>query len=378
MKKIVFVSTFSDFFWTFEKSNLNIVKSKGYKIYIVANFSEKSRNEHKDYFLNMGATLIDVPFERNPFRKETVICYKEIKRIIREINPNIIDCHLAVPGVLCRMAVWRKKDIKVIYSPHGFFFYKGCPLFNILIYRSVERIMARRTDALITINSEDYRNAKKMKLRGKSYFLPGVGVDINSIETVIPAVDIRTELNIQEDMFLFLSIGELNKNKNHETVIRAMGDLKKRGIVNFHYLICGRDGPEKEKIILLSKQYGIDRRVHYLGFRTDIANIAKQVNVFVLPSFKEGLSVSIIEAMACGLPILASNIRGNNDLVVTNKGGFLFNPQKPIELAEHMKFLLENEEFRDKAYSFNLAEVQKYSNLNVISKMQKIYSEMEK
>src|SRR5699024_4691609 len=121
---------------------------------------------------------------------------------------------------------------------------------------------------------------------------------------------IKETLNLNDDIII-TSVGELNKNKNHEVVIKA---LSKVHIKNFKYLICGI-GPKEEYLRKLISDLNLSNNVYLLGYRTDIEEILNITDIFAFMSFREGLSVSLMEAMRSGVPIIASNIRGNNDLV---------------------------------------------------------------
>lgn len=374
MKKALLASTYGDFFWSFERDNITTLKNLGYRVYIIANFLDEKYNKHTKEIESLGVKIIHIPFERSPFSRKTITNYFRVKKIIEELQPQIVDCHLAVVGVLVRLACWSKRQIKVLYSPHGFFFYKGCPVLNSIIYRGVEKIMARRTDALIVINSEDYLNAQKMSVRGEVYYVPGVGIDLE--KTMEPAGNIRQELQLEQGDMLLVSVGELNRNKNHIVVIEALKILSERGINHIHYAICG-EGDERDKLSYVIKKYNLEAKVHLLGYRNDVVGINKSADIFVLPSYKEGLSVSIIEAMGCGVPIIASKIRGNVDLVENQKGGLLFEPNDEVELSRQIEFLIKNEEIRNEMSHFNREQSKKYSVGNVHKIMNQIYQDVE-
>ena len=216
----------------------------------------------------------------------------------------------------------RKKGTKVIYTAHGFHFFKGAPLINWILFYPVEKFCARFTDVLITINQEDYKRAQKFKA-GKVEYIPGVGIDTKKFsEVVVDKSAKRKELGVPVDAFLVLSVGELNKNKNHDTVIKAIAKLNNP---NVYYVICGQ-GTLENYLKDLINELGLEKQVKLLGYRRDIAEISKTSDIFVFPSFREGLSVALMEAMALGLPVVCSKIRGNVDLIEDGKGGYLVEP----------------------------------------------------
>ena len=258
----------------------------------------------------------------------------------------------------------------MIYQAHGFHFYKGAPLKNWLLYYPIEKWLARYTDALITINREDHKLAqRKLHLRkgGRVYYVPGVGIDLMKFhQTTADRSAKRRELGIPEDAVLLLSVGELNKNKNHETIIRAIAQL------DVHYVIAGA-GDLEQHLQDLIDTLGLGDRVKLLGYRTDVKALYDASDIFVFPSFREGLSMSVMEAMACGLPCVASEIRGNTDLLENSGGGFLCRAGDETSFRENIRRLATDSELRRKMGQDNLAAVQRFSLETVINEIRKIY-----
>ena len=234
-KKVLFTATVvKTHINVFHLPYLKWFKEQGYEVHVAA----------KNDFINEPCIIpncdkhYDINFARFPFSKANIKAYKQLKKLIQENNYDIIHCHTPVAGVLTRLAAKNNKNTTVIYTAHGFHFFKGAPLINWLIYYPVERFCAGFTDKLITINREDYERAKRFKLRknGKVYYVPGVGIDLEKIQNL--KVDVKqkkAELCIQENTPVLLSVGELNKNKNHEIVLQALNKIKDK---NFIYLIC--------------------------------------------------------------------------------------------------------------------------------------------
>jgi len=268
-----------------------------------------------------GCTVYQIDASRSPFNKGNLKAIKQIKELVTENQYDIVHCHTPIAAMCTRLACRkaRKKGTKVFYTAHGFHFYNGAPLKNWLIYYPVEKICAHWTDTLITINKEDYALAKKKIKAKRVEYVPGVGIDLKKFsDKNADREEKRKELGIPADATLLLSVGELNDNKNHEIVIRAIADL------NVYYIIAG-DGDKLAYLEDLIHQLGLDERVQLLGFRKDVPLLLKTVDVYVLPSKREGLNVSVMEAMASGLPCAISKIRGNVDLIDEN-GGVLFDP----------------------------------------------------
>ena len=315
-KKVLFVAHVDSHIQSFHLPYLKMFKQHGYEVHVAS----------------CGTTLFpncdikhNIPFQRNPLHIKNMKAYSKLKNILNENDFDMIHCHTPVGGVIARLANRFSKHYqttKMIYTAHGFHFFKGAPIINWIIFYPIERLCAHWTDILITINQEDYENAEKFKLKreGRVEYVPGVGIDIDKINA-IPGDkrQLCNGLHISNDSVLLLSVGELNKNKNHQVVIKALPQLPG----NYHYVICGV-GPLKEKYIQLAKQLGVSDRLHLLGYRSDVIRIMKSSDIFVFPSKREGLSVALLEAMASGMLCLASDIRGNTDIIQNGQTGYIF------------------------------------------------------
>lgn len=366
-KKVLFTATVvKTHINVFHLPYLKWFKEQGYEVHVAA----------KNDFVNEPCIIpncdkfYDINFARFPFSKTNIKAYKQLKKIIKENNYDIIHCHTPVAGVLTRLAARNCKNTTVIYTAHGFHFFKGAPLLNWLIYYPVERFCARFTNKLITINKEDYERAKEFSLRknGKVYYVPGVGIDIEKIRnSKVDMCQKKKELGIPENIPVLLSVGELNKNKNHIVVLNALSKLQDK---RFIYLICGR-GTLKEYLEEKIKELRLNNNVKLLGYRNDITEILKIADLFIFPSKREGLPVSLIEAMEADLPAIASNVRGNRDL--TSKEN-LFEHDDVDALVKLIEKQLDNIE-NSKRSKVEYKNLEQYSLKNVLKQMAEIYKD---
>jgi len=281
----------------------------------------------------------NIPFERSPLKAKNITAYRELKRVINEGNYDIIHCHTPVGALLTRLAARaaRKRGTRVIYTAHGFHFFRGAPWRNWLLYYPVERILARQTDVLITINREDFRRAQTFGAK-RVVYMPGVGIDLDKFSRPVSPEQrrrLREEMGVPEDAVLLLSVGELNENKNHALVIRALAGLENR---NIHYCIAGEGGC-REKLTALAQELKMADRVHLAGYRRDVQMLYRTADAFCFPSLREGLPVALMEAMASGLPCAASRIRGNTDLL-DEESGRLFDPKRAEDCREKLERLM--------------------------------------
>lgn len=285
-----------------------------------------------------GITITEVRLKRSPMAIENFVGYKELKKLINENNFDIIWTNEPVMGVVTRLAAKkaRKSGAKVVYIAHGFHFYKGAPLKNWLLFYPIEWLASFLTDLLITINIEDYNRSQNMHAKETKY-IHGIGINTGRLNNT-NKTDIRKELGLKDDAFLVLSVGELNKNKNQKVIIKALAEISDKDI---HYILCGK-GNQKDNLDKLAKKLNVHNQVHFLGYRKDIVDIYFGADVFVMPTYREGLGLAALEAMYCGLPVIGSSNRGLRDVVLHNKNGFLGNSNDYDFFAKSIKQLKEN------------------------------------
>jgi len=238
-----------------------------------------------------------------------------------------------------------------------------------LIFYPIEKICSNFTDTLVTINKEDFVLAqKKMKAKCVEY-VPGVGIDVASVRDV--TIDVskkREELGLPEKAFVFLSVGELNANKNHTSVIKAIAEINKSDL---HYVIVG-SGELKETLERIAEENGVADRVHLLGYRRDVREILKAVDAYIHPSLREGLPVSVMEALASGLPIICSKIRGNVDVVEDGKNGLHFEVSDAKTLINAIQRLYEKRDERAVGLT-NSADAEKFDFSQINKKIYQLY-----
>ncbi len=353
---------------------LKMLKEMGWETAVAA---RNDFDDPDDCIIPYCDTYYDIPFERNPLKPGNVIAYKQLKKIIDDGHYDIIHCHTPVGAMLTRLAAKkaRKSGSKVIYTAHGFHFYKGAPLINWLAYYPVEKFLAKKTDVLITINKEDYERAKKKFKAGRVEYIPGVGIDVKKFSHMpYDRGAKRANLGLKDSDFVLLSVGELIKRKNFEVTLRALAHLKNRGELDgIQYLICGR-GTLAEQLREMAVSLDVADHVHFLGYRNDISAICNCSDAFVFMSHQEGLPVALMEAMACGLPAICSQIRGNTDLIIDKVSG-LFAKNNPVSVADAINTFRSDEKLRNRCSEQALKDIQKFDLTSVQTKMRDIYTD---
>ena len=331
MKKALIIATVGGFLQKFEMGNVHILQEMGYEVHYAANMENQIyRFDQKD-LTESGIRIHHMDIQKSPFALNShrkVI--RELTDLIRRENIGLIHCHTPVGGYLGRMTGKRSGDAgrKVLYTAHGFHFYDGAPRIQAAVFRSVEKKLAKMTDVIITINEEDYRNAGdfQMKPGGKVYRIPGIGLDLEHF--VPPDASereaCRKRLNIPEDTFFLLSVGELNRNKNHSVILRAMHDLNNMGndTIKLFYGICGA-GPEKQNLRAEIRKLGLEGQVCLFGYCDSVREYLAGADAFAFPSRREGLGMAALEALAMGIPVAAADNRGAREYMKAGKNGYI-------------------------------------------------------
>lgn len=306
----------------FALSAILAAKELGIDFTIANNMSMAEPGHFEQVCEQYGIKMVHIDFDRNPLSLNNIKAGKQLLALMQQEKYDIVHCNTPSGGMVGRLCAAKAKIPKVIYQAHGFHFWKGAPLKNWLCYYPVERFLAHFTDRLITINQEDYACAQKFhyKKGGRAEYVPGVGIDIDKIQNVpCSREEKRTELGIAAHARVYVTVAELIPRKGYETLLQA---FQKADLPDAELLICGT-GAQEDALKRLTKELGIEYKVHFLGFRGDIFEILKAADVFVFPSKQEGLPVALMEAMAAGLPCVASRIRGNVDLMSDSQ--LLFN-----------------------------------------------------
>lgn len=321
MEKILFTATVDSHILQFHLPFLKLFKEKGYEVHVATNGNEKIPYCDLKHM---------IPFERKPFKLNNLKAIKKLKKICDEENFDIIHCHTPMGSVVTRLAARkaRKRGTRVIYTAHGFHFYKGAPLINWILFYPVEWYLAKFTDTLITINQEDYQRAKKRfgKRCNDIQYVPGIGIDTKKFNFEMSEKEkneLRKSLGINEKDFVMIFSAEISKRKRQEWLINTIADLLKE-YNNIHLLLPGKDSLNG-KCQELTKRLKLENQIHFLGYRKDIPKLLKISNISISSAKQEGLPVNIMEAMYLGLPVIATNCRGNRDLVEDGKNGYLIN-----------------------------------------------------
>lgn len=366
MKKVLYTSHVANFS-KFNRPFMRWFKEQGYEVHYASMGEEEVLDCDKHF---------TIPFERSPFKLNNLRAISQLKKIIDKEKYDIIHTHTPMGSVVTRFAALRTRktnNTRVIYTAHGFHFFKGASLLNWLVFYPIEKTMARYTDILITINKEDYALAMA-NFKTDVRYVPGVGIDEKKFGITMTTSEkdkLRRSLGLKRSDFVMIYPAEISKRKNQFWLITSLADTIKNNS-DFHLLLPGKDSLNG-KCQHLANSLDIQDNIHFLGYRHDMPQLFKISNLAVSTASQEGLPVNIMEAMYAGLPIVATDCRGNRDLIRNNINGYIVSSQKQEDLVKKICILKENKDIRSKIINESKKEIKGYLLDKIMNSMIDIY-----
>ena len=369
-KKVLFTATVDSHILHFHIPFLKYFKEQGYEVHVATNGNEEIPYCDKKHYIT---------FERSPLKINNLKAIKQLKKIIDEEKFELIHTHTPMGAVVTRLAARkaRKNGTRVLYTAHGFHFFKGASLKHWAIFYPVEKFLARYTDTLITINLEDYELAKnKFKKCKDIKYVPGVGIDPEKFNFKFSdkeKKELRESLGLKEDDFVLIYPAEISNRKRQVWLINTLKELLDRN-EKIHLLLPGKDSLDGicQKLV---GELKLDKQIHFLGYRKDIPELLKISNLAVSSANQEGLPVNIMEAMYIGLPIVASDCRGNRDLVINNENGFLCALEDSKAFVNGIEKLANDKEIYENQSIRNKEMVKDYTLDKIMKDMKEIYED---
>lgn len=267
----------------------------------------------------------EMDWSRNPLAPRNLVTVpRMVQGVVEEQGYDLVHVHTPVASFVTRLALRGRRgpQLRVVYTAHGFAFFRGGSRLHNLAYRTLERTAARWTDALVVMNQEDLQAARAFGTiaSDRVVYMPGIGVD-----TSVYRIDdagrrsaqaLREQLGVAPGAFMALMVAEFIPRKRHEDALRAFAAL---GDEQAHLVLAGT-GPLQQPMRQLAEALGLGARTHFLGYRNDIPVLMEAADALLLPSSQEGLPRSVMEAMSLGTPVLGSDIRGTRDLLQGGAG----------------------------------------------------------
>lgn len=304
--------------------------------------------EYWDELKGRGLKMVPLPLARNMNVLSHLVTAMRLRAYIKKHQPDIIHVHTPIAGLIGRIVGRMMKVPLIIYTAHGFYFHDRMPGWKYRAHVMLEKFAGKFHDALFCVSQEDADAAERLGIERPSRItLVRNGVEPNEF---LPTLLLsrrsakREELGIPEEAPVVIFVGRMTREKGILEFLQAARDVREK-VPEAHFLVAGgilpseRDRVRKE-VDRLANEPSLKGRMHLLGFRSDVAELLAASDLFCLPSYREGLPVSVIEAMMIGLPVIATNIRGCREAVMNGTTGLLVEPRNERDLAGAMTFLL--------------------------------------
>lgn len=326
--KILYVTTVTSTINAFLVPHIEQLVQEGHQV-DVASAENQPLNPQLD---QLGCQFYPIDFTRSALSLQHTRSYRQIRRLIKERGYDVVHTHTPIASFIVRAAS-RDLAVKVVYTAHGFHFHQAASRKNRMLYYSMERLAARWTDLLITINDEDYRNSQRLPVRGHVGFTHGIGFrpGVNQLAEDFDRETWRECYGYHERDTVLVYAAELSARKNQSRLIAVLPQLRE----SVKLLLLG-DGPQRQDDELLAHQLGVSNRVTFAGYQTDITPFLAMADIAVSSSRQEGLPVNIMEALAFNLPVVATDIRGHQDLIKSGVNGFLYQTDDQLVTQIHL------------------------------------------
>lgn len=265
--------------------------------------------------------VVHIPFEKEILSLQNGTACRELRRLIRSSEYDLVSCHTALAAFFTRMALAGLQNRpKVACTVHGYLFGEENPAAKGVLLSAAERMAAPVTDLLMTMNRWDTQYAQAHRLGRKIVEIPGMGLDTERLRPVSSEerAALRRSWGIGDEDILLVYAAEFSGRKNQQTLIRAVTRLPDRV-----KLALPGQGALREECMALAAQLGVEERVLFPG-QVSMAQWYGAVDLAVSASRSEGLPFNVMEAMYCGLPVVASRVKGHTDLLEESQAGLLY------------------------------------------------------
>lgn len=287
-----------------------------------------------------------LPFEKKMSSPKNFYTARALRALITGEQYDLVVTHTSLAAFFTRLAVkGLRRRPRVINMVHGYLFDGDTPALRRNVLLAAERMTAAQTDLLLVMNRWDYGLAKKYKLGREISFIPGIGLDVSRLDT--PTEEVRTAMRercgIPADAFVLLYPAEFSKRKSQTVLLRALERLP--GEV---YLLLPGDGALLSECKSLAQAWGLSDRVIFPGHIREMSPWYAAADAAVSASRSEGLPFNIMEAMYMGLPVVASAVKGHEDLISDGETGLLYPYGDDGSCAGRIRELLSSPDLRRK------------------------------
>lgn len=315
--------------------------------------------------LDCADEIISLPFEKSFFSAANFKAARRLRGYIRRSGYDLIICHTSLAAFFTRLAaVGIKRQTKIINVVHGYLFDDGTPVLKSAVLKLAEYVVAKQTDLAITMNEWDYKWASAHRAAKSVSFVHGIGYDAGRGKNCPEEYD----FGLTKDDYVLIYPAEFSKRKNQAMLIRAMRLLQDRV-----KLILPGKGAMLDECKALAKSLGLEKRVVFPGYIQNVPAALRHADAAVTSSRSEGLPFNVLEAMNCALPVVASDVKGNRDLVRDGINGLLFPYDDEAAFAAAVEKLMNDEALGTRMGKTGQAMAEKYSIEKILPKLMTEY-----
>ncbi len=316
-----------------------------------------SHDERSENLKKLGYKIKNIEIARKVSPIKNIVSIWRLTKYLKQEKFDCIHLHTPVAAIIGRIAAFIAKVPVVVYTAHGFYFHDEMSHLKKKIFMLIEKIGGYICNYVFTVSSEDYKTAIEEKIIPKekiTFIGNGIDVDKYNIDTVLlkkSLTQIKKELNIPLDNVVVGIVGRMVREKGFVELALAANEITKR-YTNVIFLFVGdtlqsdRDGVKIE-IDRLIQKYNLQDKVIFTGDRSNIPELLATMDIFTLPSHREGMPLSLLEAMSMSKCTVATNIRGCREEVIDNITGFLVPVRDHLSLAGKIQYLIENPRIRE-------------------------------
>lgn len=364
MKKVLFTASTYSHICNFHLPYLRAFQERGAAVHVACGGQERE--------IPCADRIVRLPLEKKMWAPGNFRAARMLRREIKSEGYDLVVTHTSLAAFFTRLALMGMgRRPAVINMAHGYLFDDETPFLKKTILLTAERLVAGKTDLVLTMNGWDTDAARRYKLGRKIEQVPGVGVDFSRFDGLQAHTSMRERYAIPEDAFVLVYAAEFSGRKSQAVLIRAMGLLPEKAV-----LALPGEGDLLEECKALAKSLGLEKRVIFPGHVASMADWYAMADGAVSSSRIEGLPFNVMEAMYCGLPVIASAVKGHVDLIQDGVTGLLYPYGDEKACAACIQRLMEDEDLRRRMADKAKKEAEQYSLEKVFPQVMDIYWSM--
>lgn len=320
--------------------------------------------------------LIEPSLVREIAPAKDLLALWRLYRFLRRNRYDVVHLHSSKAGIVGRIAAWLARVPVVIHTAHGWPFTREQSRIGRFLDVSLERMCAPLCEVIVVVAEPDRVDGRRLGIgRPEQYRLIRSGVEVEAYrDAPFTRAEVRREIGVPEDAFVIGTVGRLSPQKAPLDLLAAFERIA--GIRPETHLVLVGDGPQRDLVTARAADAGLADRVHLLGLRRDVAKLQRAFDVFALASRWEGLPRVFPQAMAAGLPVVATRVAGAPDAIVPGETGWLVEIGDTEELARRLLSLAEDPALARRMGQAGLARVDEFSARRMVDDLSRLYDDL--